>query len=517
MAKLVTIGDSISQGFMSAAAARSDLSYSAILAGILGLRRGDNYHFPHWPLGGMPLNFETLLRYLQKFYGDNIWGPFEWPSAIAHRIPSFLDKIEDYYERGAGDYRMPYRDPFADGGNAVPGFHNLAAFGFTVSDAWQVTPAVCLKELEPNGTRVVDDEWFATPSDAFYRNAFRLLNPNNERGKDDFSQLGWLEHYAQNDADGVENLILWLGSNNALGTVLHMELHRTLVDLDEYKEMDHFARGKFNLWTREVFEQDYRHLIDETARILGEQVHTAKQPNWRVFLGTVPAVTVAPLAKGVGKPESRQDPFGVVRPSVRYYENYTYVPFDGDDAGRGRVPHLSIDEAYEIDQNIAEFNEVIRAEAARLNADLGDERFIVVDINGALLRLAHKRNNGRPTYPLPAELIRNGKPRVNTKFYDAKNDRVRGGGVFSLDGVHPSAVGHGLLAREMLAAMQGKSPQEVDADLDWDMIIARDDLLNRPVNLIQELYQHNTLLRLILRAMRSTDESIDDFEEDPRR
>ncbi len=517
MAKLLTIGDSISQGFMSAAAARTDLSYSAILARVLGLTRGRDYHFPQWPLGGMPLNFEALLRHLERFFDNDIFGPFEWGAAIGSRIPSFLDMIENYYERGAGDYRIRYQDPFAGESQTVAGFHNLSAFGFTVADAWQVTPAVCLHQLEPNGVRVIDDEWFGTPSDAFYRNAFRVLNPNNDRARDDYSQLRWLEHYASEDPDGVENLVLWLGANNALGTVLHMELHRTLVDPDAYRRMTHFERASYNLWTREIFTLDYRHLISETKRILGDPGHTAKQPDWRVFLGTVPAVTVAPLAKGVGQPVVREDPFGVVRPSVRYYENYTYVVFDGDEARRGAVPHLSLDEAYEIDQHIAAFNAVIREEAVEANKQFGRERFVVVDINNALLRLAHKRNNGRPTYPLPPDLIRRGKPLINSRFYDAKGDRMRDGGLFSLDGVHPSAIGHGLLAREFLAAMRGVAAEAVDDDLDWDRIIATDDLFSRPVNLIREIYQHDTLLRLVVRSMRTMDESIDTFEKDLRR
>ena len=517
MAKLLTIGDSISQGFMSGAAARSDLCFSAILAETLGLIRGKDYFFPHWPLGGMPINFEHLLRYLQKFYGDDIWGPFEWPMAIGSRIPSFLDKIEGYYERGPGSYRDPYRDPLTDRGQGVPGFHNLAAFGFTVSDAWQVTPEVCLRALEPDGVPKVDDAWFGMPSDAFYRNAFRVLNPNNERAKDGHSQLSWLEHYAQNDKDGVENLILWLGSNNALGTVLHMELHRTLVSPKAYKGMDHFQRSDFNLWTKQIFEQDYNELIDRVTAILSNQKHAKKQPNWRVFLGTVPAVTVAPLAKGVGKWEGRPDPFGVIASDVRYYENYTYLIFDGDDARRGSVPHLSLQEAYDVDTAIAAFNDVIKKAAAKKNNQLGSNHFVVVDINAAFLQLAHKRNHGRPTYPLPPQLMRGSKPWINTKYYDSKNDRMRDGGVFSLDGVHPSAIGHGLLAREFLAAMRGVTPAQADTKMNWDRIIARDDLVNSPIDLIREIYQHHTLLRLLVRGMRTADESIEETRVDMRR
>ncbi len=51
MVKLSTIGDSISQGFMSAGAVRTDLCYSTLLAECLGLEIDRNYHYLKWPMG----------------------------------------------------------------------------------------------------------------------------------------------------------------------------------------------------------------------------------------------------------------------------------------------------------------------------------------------------------------------------------------------------------------------------------------------------------------------------------
>jgi len=61
MARLVTIGDSVSQGFMSVGAAQTQQSYSTLLARMMEL---PDYRFPDWPLGGIPLNAEALLRHL---------------------------------------------------------------------------------------------------------------------------------------------------------------------------------------------------------------------------------------------------------------------------------------------------------------------------------------------------------------------------------------------------------------------------------------------------------------------
>lgn len=496
MARLLTLGDSISQGFMSGGAARPEVSYSNFIAEALAPPRGPNYRFGDWPLGGMPLNFEVLLRHLSKFFGDDIWGPFEWPAA-AIRISSFVDKLEDYYERGAGDYRRPLQ--------GVAGFHNLASFGFTVSDAWQVTPEVCLERLEPEGKRPVDDEWFATPSDAFYRSAFRTLNPAVDDKHMKFSQLDWVQHHAATDRTGVENLIVWLGANNALGTVIGLKINESATSLADYRTLDHFDKDDFNLWSEELFEFDYTRLLERIREILSDQQHQSKQPDWRVFVATVPAITIAPLAKGVGGTETRKDPFGVLKRGAAYFEHYTYMIFDHDAVLSGDVGALTREQAYYIDQRISRFNSIIDRLVQEQNGALGEQRFHKVDINDALLRLALKRNRGRPTYDLPDALKPRGKPLINTKYYHAQSGQMTAGGVFSLDGVHPSVIGHGLVAHEFLKVMEGAG-RRIRQPLGWNRIMRLDELFSRPVDLIQEIYQHDQLARLLVRWLRTPDD-----------
>ena len=107
--KLFTIGDSISQGFMSLAAARTELSFSTLLARCLDVMPGtDDYPIPLWGAGGLPLNIENLLRVLQRKYGSDIRGPLEWPVALA-TINEYLDEVEDFYERRAETSRCRRR------------------------------------------------------------------------------------------------------------------------------------------------------------------------------------------------------------------------------------------------------------------------------------------------------------------------------------------------------------------------------------------------------------------------
>jgi hypothetical protein len=70
--KLFTVGDSISQGFMSLAAARTDLSYSTLIARAMGLKLGEWYSYPEWAAGGLPLNLEVIVRLLTRRYGSDL-------------------------------------------------------------------------------------------------------------------------------------------------------------------------------------------------------------------------------------------------------------------------------------------------------------------------------------------------------------------------------------------------------------------------------------------------------------
>src|SRR5688572_11690269 len=96
--KLFTISDSISQRFMSGAAARTDQSYSTLLSKILN---ANDYCFPLWQKENHPLNIETTFRRLEKRLDANISGLFEWPVTL-NVINRYLDDVEDYYERGEG-------------------------------------------------------------------------------------------------------------------------------------------------------------------------------------------------------------------------------------------------------------------------------------------------------------------------------------------------------------------------------------------------------------------------------
>ena len=122
---------------------------------------------------------------------------------------------------------------------------------------------------------------------------------------------------------------------------------------------------------------------------------------------------------------------------------------------RGLRPLNLFQSASELDSTIAEYNKTIKRIVTAYNRKSRDTEgpkveYFLVDICDQLLRLAFKRNHGKPTYELPQEIIdlnmRLGRTVDTVSYTVDRTGRMSGGGVFSLDGVHPTAFGHGLIA-----------------------------------------------------------------------
>lgn len=486
--KMFTIGDSISQGFMSMAAARTELSYSTLIARVLGLKPEVDYPIPTWREGGLPLNLERLLRRLQSLYGADIRGILEWPRAL-FTINGLMDDVEDHYERGSGNIARPQA-------GATEAFPNSACFGFTVADAWLIDPSWCLEQIQDGGD---DDGLVKLPNKSLARAAHAVLNPSRNPAYGSRNQLKGLEQHAEQD--GVENLLLWLGSNNALGTVSRLEIKETPNNPEQRMHVRSVKeRDAYNLWHPNDFTAEYEELIKRVDAIMTKNKHQ----DWRVFVGNVPAVSIAPLCKGVGAEQDHDDPFGVLE-TARYFENYTYVIFDADFARR-TGHRLTREQVLKIDGYISEYNKSIANILQRANGQHGKQRYFLVDICDCLLRLAYRRNNGNPTYPLPDPLAQ-ARYKPNTMYYHAdRKGQMQQGGIFSLDGVHPSAIGQGLLALEFLKVMETAGvPGARAAALDWESIIASDTLYTNPIALMGEIYDNTRLAEFLVDMMRRVD------------
>jgi hypothetical protein len=467
--RLVTIGDSITQGFMSGAIFRTDLSWPAIVALELGLRPGEDSRYPAHEApngpGGLPLDLERLANGLATRVGDKL----DWYEAFraARWVRSYMDKVEDYWERGDGRTLAPTDGPF----------HNLAVYGADVLD-------VQLMQAD-----VVDGRLAATPArDDLVR---QVVERDNDRawrtvleacrGAGGPDRAGTVLDAARAlgaEGDGIETLIVVLGANNALGSVFHLKTSWTpddYLDTPPAQRLD--AKGAYNVWQPAHFAAEWATLV-EVVRTINAR---------HVLVATVPQVTIAPIARGVSAKLAR---------GSRYFPYYTRPWIDDDDFDPGRDPHLTGDEARAIDEAIDGYNAAIIASVRAAREDGLD--WYLLELGGLLDSLAARRYLEDPAarpawwepYVQPPELAVLA-PAPNTRFFRSGLDGRTEGGLFSLDGVHPTTIGYGILAGEVVRVLRdhvgmdfftplGAPRERASVRVDFARVLASDTLVSRP-------------------------------------
>ena len=505
--KLFTIGDSISQGFMSAAAARTDLCYSTLLANVLNVKK---YNYPSWSKGGHPVNVEALFRELQDKLGADISGLFEWSRAL-FIIQNYLDVVEDYYERGEGsENTAPAKNPF----------HNVAVRGFDLAYSWLIKPDLCRQYIAASENK--KDNILGMVDQSLLRTALTVLEAGSEKGEKNASQLDWLNYHHQKE--GVENLILWLGANNALGTVLTLNIKQTSIDGTAFKKgpenISYQERidKDWNLWHPEDFRIEYEYMFNKVLNIME---NNRNNTDYKVFIATVPLVTIAPLIKAAGGPQDRERvkvtewrvntdnpaPMGIEELNgakekiYSYGKYYPYFVFaENFDIG---LPHLNLVQALHIDNTIRQYNKIILETVAAANKKLNKKKFYLVDISSVLSDMALKRNSFNPPYKYPG-FFDFAYPKVDTRYYGTTREGIiMSGGLFSLDGVHPTAIGQGLIAYEFLKVMKKAGTFTGDAEkaIDWKAVFASDRMFSDPIALMSEIYDNMDLKKWIIKML----------------
>ena len=450
--RLVTIGDSLTHGFKSGAVFETELSYPAIVARELGVL--GTFRYPTYPgFGGLPINIEFLLRELELEFGSSI-SIWELGAAV-FRLRQLMARIEDWWERGPGA-----EPPRLRGLN-----HNLGVYGWDLRDVLSRTAASCRREID-------------VPTDALFR---QLIENANERaalrvlptddGRDGLTVPAVAEELSR-DGDGIETLVVMLGSNNALGSVVSL---RVRWSGDGFDDLD--RKRAFTVWRPSHFERELRLLVERVERIRARHVIWA----------TVPHVTIAPVARGV---EDK------VRPGSRYYPYYTRPWISDDDFDPDRDPAVTEHEARAVDSAIDQYNDAIVAAVER--ARRAGRDWYVFEVAGLLDRLAQRRYvddpDARPPwwepYELPPELARLDPPPTSGFLAVDEHGRRTRGGLFSLDGIHPTTIGYGVLAQELIKVMElagvrftmpdDATPREGPVRVDFARLLGRDTLIADP-------------------------------------
>jgi hypothetical protein len=72
--------------------------------------------------------------------------------------------------------------------------------------------------------------------------------------------------------------------------------------------------------------------------------------------------------------------------------------------------------------------------------------------------------------------------------FDTRNSTRLQGGLFSLDCIHPTTIGYGIVAEVFLAAMQQAGIKDADPQqLNWTRVIQQDSLIQSPPQLWDDI------------------------------
>lgn len=445
--RLVVLGDSISHGFKSFAIAETNLSWPAIVARYAGF---DPFRFPKY-LGpeqcqGLPFNLEGAVRHLEaKMPGTllDVIGDID----VAFRLRSLMDDVEDYWERGQGAKDL------AKATNTVN--HNLAIWGWDLRDVIGRTVGSLRRAVE-NAPARRDNRLSQIPSAAGERSALMTL----AGGADGDTAIDIAARLGDEGDPGIETLVVALGANNVLGTVLNFKV---VWSGDDYADLD--QKRSYNAWTPSHFAAEYDELVRQVERVKARHV---------IFL-TVPHVTIAPMVRGVGDK----------MPGSRYFARYTR-PWIPDDVFKpNRHPCLTGDDLRVLDFVVDRYNDYIVARVRQGRNEGKDWR--ILDLAGMLDGLAYRRflvdEQARPpwweSYVLPDAYLQL-SPQPDTRFFESDRFGRLKGGLFALDGIHPTTIGYSLVAREVMKVMAGAGVEMEAYEPDFVELLGEDTLLSDP-------------------------------------
>jgi hypothetical protein len=470
--RLVTIGDSITQGFMSAAVFRTDRSWPTFVAHELGLRPRVDFRYPVYEPpsgpGGLPFDLERAVRGLEGVVGRQL----DWYELVRAGLwlRRYMDRVEDFWE-DRGD------DTFKPAEVGAP-YHNLAVYGADLVDVQFLDLEMVNKRLAGNSNDALLRQVVEGANDRAWR---VVLDSCKEAAGGTVLDAARAMGEEGDGEHGIETLVVMLGANNALGSILSLDTRWTNEAYGGLALLDRLeAKHHFNVWQPSHFENEWDALIDELRTIRARHV----------IIATVPQVTIAPLARGVK---------GKARNGSRYFPYYTRPWITDNDFDANRDPRINEDQAREIDSAIDAYNHKIikTVKAARESEGLD---WYLFDLGGLLDRMAYKRYatdpEAQPTWWKPYELppvLAALRPTPDTRFFAAGPNGRQQGGLFSLDGIHPTTIASGIIAREIVRIMDRDAgvtfprSEKGKVDVDFERVLALDTLNSQPPTTIDSI------------------------------
>jgi lysophospholipase L1-like esterase len=421
--RLVTLGDSLTQGFQSLAVSNTHLSWPHMVAWELGW--AEHFRYPmYWGEGGMPLNIELIVRTLERRFGPKLDGAWEKARA-AGEVLGLVRRISEHWKR-EWDRDIPLSTN-----------HNLAVWGWDLRDVLERTAATCSADV----ARCPDD-YFDT---ANARSGYRVLAGARD-GARALTALQAARQLSEDGRDeagnGIETLVVMLGSNNSLRSVVNLRVVWSGEGFDDLN-----AKQRYTVWRPSHFRVELERVLSFVETIRARHV----------ILSTVPHVTIPPISRGISRKP------GKVTPGSRYFEYYTRPWISPDEFDPHQDRCITAAQARAVDSAIDQYNREL-THIVRLKRRAGQDYYLF-DLAGLLDRLAHRRylNDAAALpswwqevggeYELPAELAAV-RPKLSSHLFQAGANGREQGGLFSLDHVHPTTVGYGIIAQEIMGVMQ---------------------------------------------------------------
>jgi len=452
---LITLGDSLSQGFQSGAAYDPASSYPSLIASCLN--QSEPFYQPtFYEQGGLPLNIEILLRGVEEKFGP--LPDWDHTLEMSHFIFRTLKRIKKHWDNQ--QHIQPNKKP------PMP-YHNQSSWGLGLNDAWMLTDDVAAHFLKNHSP---DRSAFSMlPTHPKYSTVRRVINPsgsNTDTHKSLFSNVEW---FSENG--GIENLIVFLGANNILGAIVELTLRFS--ENNDLYTMPYDRR--YTVLRPEHFEQLYQQLAEKISRLNVKNV----------FVATIPYIHTAPAIR----PMFVKEDHAVY---ADYYTQYWIRPGFFDPAIH---PHLTRSQIIQIELYIDDYNRIINKVAAH-------KGWHVVPLNRMVtsLHMVHRNIERNPIFPeeLRKAALRNASFKnllnrhdqliLNTEYLgvNAENGLINRGGIFSLDGLHPTTTAYAMIAHLFMDSMK-KAGVTFERELDWDTVLKRDTLLTQPPQLLRQM------------------------------
>jgi hypothetical protein len=476
--RLVTIGDSLTQGYQSGAIFNTDISYPMTIAWEMGWDRQFRRPASFSAFGGLQLNIEYYLRQLENRFGDRLdW----WETApAAFAIRELMAENEDYWERGAGS-------DLCDPPHQKEINHNLAIYGWDIRDLLSLNTDRCRQRIgEPK-----DNLLKQVVENANERVALRVLStakdPQGQWAMIDAAQALGNDGTPETGGDGIETLIVMIGANNILSSVSQLKIKWSD---NQYQDVE--GKGDYTAWLPSHFATEFDELIDRVKQIKARHV----------IWCTVPHVTIPPITRGISTK---------VRPDSRYFPYYTRPWITDQQFNQNEDEHLTENQARALDSVVDSYNAHI-AKRLRENRQAG-KNWYEFDLCTLLDRVAARRYmdtpQARPKWWTPYEFpaaLQALTPPPDSRFFrsnldpNTKKSQRTAGGIFSLDGIHPTTIAYGIIAQEIINIMQqagvkfyyGNNAKERigPVRVDFQRLIKLDTLISDPpMSLTNDLEQ----------------------------